>query len=300
LVGGTLLGLAPALVYALRDWEAFAFNNLGYHLTNTAWRAQQGFTDMGWGAKWETARDLATNPNFAPVVLWLAAALLLTWGLRAEGEQVRPGVWLAGGCTVTALAAAFTPQPLFSQYFAMPLPFLLLWIAEASGGLPLQPAQVVRRLGVVVAVIAVLAVLPRHTGSWARWGEGEATAGQEAVTTGAALRAALAERGLLESGTPWVATLAPVMALEGGLPFYPEFATGSFVYRVGDLLTAEERTRYLATSPATLAARLDAQPPAAIYIGGEEGLEEPLRAYAEAHGYTLVEDDLAGGQLYVR
>lgn len=298
---GTLVGLLPVLGYALRDWDRFAFNNLGYHLTNTLWRAQHGFTDMAWGAKWETARDLMTNPNLAPLLLWLVLAGLLWWNGRADHTfRPRAGTWLAGLCTLAAMLAAFSPQPLFSQYFAMPLPFLLLWIAEVAAPLPPEQARLLRGFGVAVALVAVLAVLPRHTGSLAQLLRGEPTAGQEAVATGAAIRAAIETRGADGDGPAYVATLSPVMALEGGLPFYPEFATGSFVYRIGDLLTPEERARYIATSPTTLVAQLDAQPPAAIYIGGEGELEIPLRDYAEGHGYTLVHDDLAGGQLYVR
>lgn len=304
LVAGVWIGLLPVFYYAARDWDRFRFNNLGYHLLNTLWRAQNGFTDMGWSAKLETARDLATNPNFAPLGLWLALAGLLWWNRRAAPVAwPSPGAALAGMAAVVSLLTAFTPRPLFPQYFAMPIPFMLLWVGELVAGRTVEERRLLRQLGMVVALIALLAVLPRHTGSLRRWAAGaDRWSGIESVQASRALAAQLAGRGLLDRGAPLVATLSPVAALEAHLPFYPELATGSFVYRIGDLLTPEERLRYVATSPSTLAELFDAQPPAAILIGEEDELETPLLDYAQSRGYTPVELGEIEGQfqLYVQ
>ncbi|HXF61980.1 MAG TPA: hypothetical protein VNK95_10195 [Caldilineaceae bacterium] len=305
LVAGLLVGLAPALVYAARDLDRFLFNNLGYHTLNTLWREQNGFTDMGWRAKLEAARDLATNPNYLILLLWLALAGLLRWNRRTEAGRAplipaRPGVILAGGAAVISLLAAFTPRPLFPQYFAMPVPFLLLWVAELAPGLPAPSRRLLRAFGVVIAVAGILAVLPRHTGSLRRLAAGEPWAGTVAIRESQTLRRWLDERGPVRNGTAWIATLSPVVALESGLPFYPELATGSFVYRIGDLLTPEERARYVATSPTALPALLDAHPPAAIFIGEEGELEQPLLDYAERHGYQPAPHPFSEGQVFLR
>jgi hypothetical protein len=289
------------LVYAVRDLERFLFNNLGYHTLNTLWREQGGFTDMGWSAKLEAARELATNPNYLVLLLWLLLAGLLWWRHRHElGAIFGPGPALAGGAALVSLLTAFTPRPLFPQYFAMPVPFLLLWVAELYASLPVSDRRLLRAFGFGMMVVGILAVLPRHTGSLRRFVAGEAWAGVTAAAEGRALRQSLAERGRLEGETPWVATLSPVVALESELPFYPELATGSFVYRIGDLLTAEERARFVATSPTTLPALLDAQPPAAILIGEEGELEQPLLEYAQSHGYTPAPQAFSEGQVYLR
>lgn len=301
-VGG-VVALLPASMYALRDWDRFAFNNLGYHLLNAQWRLQSGFTDtLTWASKLETARGLFTNPNYLILELWLAVALL--WGItQTQGWQwPRPGVWLAGTAALTALVTAFTPSPLFPQYFAMPIPFLLLWMAELHAGMAAPMRGVLARLAVVCALVGILAVLPRHTTALTRLLRGEepwatVTIQRESRQIRRELRAA----GLWDRpDLPRLATLSPVMALEAYVTFYPELATGSFLLRVGDLLTPEEQARYVATSPSALADLLDAAPPAAILIGGEGDAEIPLRQYAEQRGYQRAEITLQNGELWLR
>ena len=301
---GGVIALLPVGYYALRDWELFAFNNLGYHTLNAQWREQNGFTDLSLAYKWDTARDLIGNPNYLILELWLVAALLLGWSHKlSQNERIQhtlpaPGLFLAGTAALVSTLTAFTPAPLFPQYFAMPIPFLLLWMAELYGGLAQQARWVLLRLAAVCAVVGILFVLPRHTQSLTRLLRGEAWSGV------VAMREAEQIRGVLQTSDtaviPPLATLSPVLALEAGIPFYPELATGSFLLRVGDLLTPEQRARYIATSPSTLAALLDATPPAAILIGDEGDAEIPLRHYAEQHGYRPADLTLTSGELWLR
>jgi hypothetical protein len=103
------------------------------------------------------------------------------------------------------------------------------------------------------------------------------------------------------SGSPGkILTLSPVYAIESDLPIYPELATGSFVFRIGDRLSQEERERYHATSVSTIGDLLDADPPAAILVGDEGELENPLLDYAQKHNYAPYDDELAGGRLFIR
>ena len=295
---GGVIGLLPVAVYALGDWDRVVFNILGYHVLNAHWRLQNCFTDgMTLGSKLDVARDLLVNPNYLVLELWLAVALLLV-GWR----RVAAGTLLAAGCALTGLVTAFTPSPLFSQYFALPIPFLVLWMAELYGQASAPARTLLVRLALVCAVAGILVVLPRHTRALTRLVEpGQSWAGLTAVADSAAIRGVLAEAGATgQADPPLVATLSPVAALETHLGFYPELATGSFVYRIGDLLTPEQRAAYVATSPATLAALLDARPPAAILIGDEGDAETPLRDYAAQHGFHRAEVALSAGELWVR
>jgi hypothetical protein len=97
-----------------------------------------------------------------------------------------------------------------------------------------------------------------------------------------------------------IATLSPIFAIEANLPVYPQFSTGPFLFRVGDLLTAEQRKHFVGTSRATVAELLDSDPPAAILAGFEKELDGPLIEYAHVNRYRLA--DVAGlnGQLYIR
>ncbi len=322
---GGLIALLPVGYYALRDWDSFVFNNLGYHTLNAQWQLQSGFTDLTWAYKWDTARDLVGNPNFLILELWLAVALLLGWREK-QRTLPSPGTFLAGTTALVAVVTAFSPAPLFPQYFAMPVPFLLLWMAELYGGLTEQARWVLVRLAAVCALVGILFVLPRHTQALTRlFGGEDAWSGVVAVRESEQIRVAMEiqkihnvlhevkSNGVIVDyrGGPRpeseilpeamrLATLSPVLALEAGIPFYPELATGSFLLRVGDLLASEERARYVATSPSTLAALLDATPPAAILIGDEGDEEIPLRQYAEEHGYRLADITLTNGELWLR
>lgn len=212
-------------------------------------------------------------------------------------SSLSPGIFLSGLLVVVSLLTAFTPRPLFPQYFAMPIPFLLTLMAALYA----QMAQPLRRTmlqaAAIAAVLLTISVLPRHTGSLrgarqpdVRW------AGVEALEVSRHIRA-----NVSSAGSPAkVATLSPVYAIETGLPIYPELATGSFVYRIGDLLSAKERARYHATSVSTIHELLDADPPAAILIGDEGDLELPLLDYAQSRGYTPIETQLPDGQLFIR
>jgi hypothetical protein len=299
MAGGAILGALPLLYYAARDWDRFAFNNLGYHLLNAQWREQIGFTaTMTWASKLDTSLDLLANPSYLLNVFWLALAIAVV--LTQSGNPLRrlrnvsPSLFLSALLVITTAVTAFTPRPLFPQYFAMPVPFLLTLMAALYAYAVGPYRTVLLQAAMIAAVLLTLTVLPRHTGSLRRAIQpGDRSAGVEAVETSRAIRDQLTTAGPL-------ATLSPVYAIESGLPIYPELATGSFVYRVGDLLSPEERTRYVATSVSSLHELLDADPPAAILIGDEGEQELPLLDYAQSRGYTPADAELSAGQLFIR
>jgi hypothetical protein len=88
--------------------------------------------------------------------------------------------------------------------------------------------------------------------------------------------------------------------MEANLPLYPQFSTGPFLYRIGDLLTPELRKKFVGTSQGTVGELLNADPPAAILAGFEKDLDNPLIEYARAHDYRLVDVSGLDGQLFVR
>ncbi len=306
LAGGLAIGLGPVWYYLLRDPDRFLFNNLGYHTANTLWRVQSGFLEDTslWG-KLGIARDVLANSNVLPLVLWLALAgwfLLDRWQETSQDEaRLAPPVAVAGLMAITAALTAFTPSPLFPQYFAMPVPFLLLTLAALQGQLSAPQQEALRRLALVVAAISVLIILPRHAGALQNaLDPDEPWSGVAAHHIAHAIRGHLEQAGLLGGEVaPKVATLSPVYAIEAGLGIYPQLATGSFVYRIGDLLSPAERERYVATSPSTLHQLLDSDPPVAILVTQEGELETPLLEYAQSRGYEPAAQ-FSVGQLFIR
>jgi hypothetical protein len=72
-------------------------------------------------------------------------------------------------------------------------------------------------------------------------------------------------------------TLAPLFALEGGCDIYTELSAGSIIYRVGDLMSDQERAITHTVGPKTLGELVEKSPPAVVIVGVEmEFLEEHL------------------------
>jgi hypothetical protein len=96
-----------------------------------------------------------------------------------------------------------------------------------------------------------------------------------------------------------VLTLAPVLAMEGGLSTYEAFATGPFTWRVAHIIPEANRRMVGWIGRDDLADYLADRPPTAIVTGletendgfepGERGtLEEPLDRFAARAGYRLL------------
>ncbi|HUP28463.1 MAG TPA: hypothetical protein VM409_08520, partial [Chloroflexia bacterium] len=87
------------------------------------------------------------------------------------------------------------------------------------------------------------------------------------------------------SGGGKVATLTPLVPLEGGASIYEQLATGPFLWRVSDLLSSQDRKQMNILTQGQVDSLFQADPPRAILTGFEGQLEAPLTAYAAAHGY---------------
>ena len=242
----------------------------------------------------------------APKAMSVADKLSVAEGVWLSGSSVLAGVlvgtfaWIVGRRDAAslrwwpvALVAAiivigailsFTPTPAFPQYYEPPVPFLILLSILLYGRLGAETRSRLSPLLGVVGALALVMILPRlaphiadiaHPGRWT---------GNRIHAEGQLIRAELAARG--EQGK--VATLQPIVALEGGLPIYREFAAGPFVYRVADYLSPADRKLFATTSPRELPAFLDADLPAAIVIGREAEFDPAFAAYAQARGYMPV------------
>ncbi|WP_340315985.1 hypothetical protein [Rhizorhabdus argentea] len=207
---------------------------------------------------------------------------------KSEGSMTaRFGRWpvlLCLALTLCGLLVSFVPKPSFSQYFMPPVPFAILLLAALAGSLTRGERAQARPLLIALGIAALIAGLPMlladipkllHPAKWE---------GNRIHAFGERIRAELA----FVHGTPRIATLAPVYAIEAGLKVYPELASGPFYYRVGDYLTAEQRRAYHITSPTTIGELLGRDPPDAILIGQEGAMEIPLQRFALQNGYRLV------------
>ncbi len=305
---GGLAGALPLLPLVLRGPATFWANVVAYHTgPHRDWWAGAAETEPGLALSLSGKVFLAYDVYGSGANLLLFALCVIGLVLFAAqkgrfrfGQEERCVLFLLIALLIP-LGMAFLPTPSFPQYFAPPLVVLpllaaILWrsLGLAGKAVPAQVMTGVLLLGLALGLPRLLLAAPALADP-SGWTVNRVHA------EGVALRRAIEAEG--QAGP--VATLLPVYPLEAGLPVYPEFATGQFAYRTGDLLGPELRARYVTTAPSEVEAFLAADPPAALLLGFVPEIEAPMRRFARENGYRQVPDfsvtDRYGsGELWVR
>jgi hypothetical protein len=104
-----------------------------------------------------------------------------------------------------------------------------------------------------------------------------------------------------------IASLSPHLVVDSGRFIHPRFTSGVFVYRWGGRERDAAIFRRGGVTPGSLAGAFARCPPIAIVTGYESGtgnafrvdLEAPLRAYASAHAYRLLQSPFGKARLYL-
>ena len=290
---GGILGLSPIALAWIGAPEAVRFALVGFwadgprrwYVANGLEHRMEPVSKLLYGLG-----DLLLGPALAALVLILLSRL-------RPSRPASPAAWLLDLMVLAALVAAFAPSPTYKQYFAPLLPplFVRLGLAASEGRRPVW-AQGALALGAAVGLV-VFAMRVGQAAWTGRWTP--LAVARENRWIGQTLRQAKA------SGD--IATLSAHAGLDSGFPLDPRFAGGAMVYRSADGIDPALRERLHITSPASLAADLDAAPPAAIVVGYEDGggdtrirLDAPLRAYAQSRGYAPHFSPRGAAQLYVR
>ncbi|MEQ9641982.1 MAG: hypothetical protein RIM84_18310 [Alphaproteobacteria bacterium] len=270
LLGG-VAGLLPTAVLAALAPDAFVYGSFTYHLTAPYdWYVATGREAwLSHGFQWAyLARAVSADPAL------LAALALLLGGLIALRRHVRPSyaVLRRRGGLIVLLAAAlgalayFGPRPPWQYYLQPAVPFLIL------GAAALPTVWYRRRHAYVFAGLAGLAVAVQTARLSQQW-----VSPADWVPT---RLHALAQAIAAQAGAGPVATLSPVLVLDGGGAILPELASGPFFFRTG---TAELAATLPALAPMSLDESFD---PPAILVGMEPVAETALRDWARARGYV--------------
>jgi len=302
-IAGIALGLLPMLSY-LSDVESFIFNNLGYHNVNAQWRQITGYT----GIISPLLKIVYALTVFLQADnLILLIGILLGIGLSINSSQtikqaikrIPAEAFLAFLLFLIAVPTALAPTPSFPNYFAMPVSFLFLLLVYSSMSKSIEKSTLHRRLLLILVLVSVACNGPillkpiYHLTDRNKW------IGVYVHDVSMNVRNALIATGV---GTNHkIATLSPLLVIESNLPIYSELSTGPFLYRVGDLLTLEQRKHFMSTSPRSIGDLFDKDPPAAILVGFEAELDNPLIEYAISKSYKKVDGFFffGGGKLYV-
>lgn len=292
LIGG-LLGGIPILLYLVKDPELFFAHVLRYHTGPHPqyWRLMRGGGEGGAASlaqKLALAQEIWLAPSVAVALTALLAVAFTAYARRAEDAALDWKAWtgeflVLAGALFCSVAFSFVPTPGFPQYFAPPLICLPLAFGLLLAAFGPAEALLSARPILLAATLVVLAVNAPRFGQYI----GKAPHPQQwTVMRVHEAGMTIAERMQAAGVSGKVATLAPVYPMEGGLDVYAELATGPFAYRTADITSPELAKYYKMTSPTTIEALFEKEPPGALLLGFEEELEKPMRAYAERHGYA--------------
>ena len=134
---GFAIGTLPVLYYAVTDFELFWFQNLEFHSLTTLKYADLGYPramDLLGKIEWFLETQ-STASTVALGVLLVASLGLAALGRRrsADGARRDPGsdptvlgILIAMVCLT--ITTAFAMTPVWPQYLALPVPYLLLLI----------------------------------------------------------------------------------------------------------------------------------------------------------------------------
>ena len=295
---GVFIGLLPLMFYYLAAPDSFVYNNWGYHMVNAQWRQMTGYAmPMSHISKLAYAgRMLFGFDN-----LLVISGVLLGFALSLRGnkgaKQWSTGVVLAFLLLGAAVPTALAPTPSFPQYYAVPVSALFLLLVYSSA----QPAVKSAYWQSVALSILVLVAMayrgPELLAATLRLRYRDNWSGFRIHDVSMKIRDALMGGHFNSKGK--VATLSTMYAVEANLPIYDELSSGPFFYRSGDLLTPEQRRRFVITSPGTIRDLLAEDPPSAIIVGNEGRLDEPLLEYAQDNNYREIQIDGLGGRCFL-
>jgi len=229
-------------------------------------------------------------PQPANVALLGGALALGILGLavRPEDSRIRHRVALVFSSTVALFLTAFAPNPTWTQYFFACVPFAVLTCAVVAARLdPPAPRRAAVALAWIVALVSIV------SGTWDLTSLRRLQSPASWVPVQVHL---FGQRLAKEVPVGPVLTLAPVLAMEGGLSTYEAFATGPFTWRVAHIIPESNRGMVGWIGRDDLDAYLADRPPTAIVAGletendgfdpGRRGtLEDPLEEYAARAGY---------------
>ncbi len=306
-VGGIVVGLLPVINFLIRDPQLFILNNLEYHVINTDYRNLTEYSlNMSLFSKLTFGGQIFFKAD--NLILILSIFFILA-NLRTKSfnpsqaiNSITLGLALAFLLFLFSTVAIFFPTPIFPEYFAMPIPFLFVFIICLYTWV-IRAEQKFRYILVIFVLVSAF-----YSGSSMLKAIFDLTNLENWAGFITYNRANKIQYALRDLENKKIATLSPGFVIEANLPIYEEFSTGPFLYRVGDLLTADQRKIVKGTSPDTVKWLFDNEPPAAILVGFEEDksldgktLETPLIEFAKRNNYRLLKGGYLGnGKLYIR
>lgn len=278
---GALAGILPIAVLALAAPDRFHFGVFTYSLQ----APQQWWASVGRAGDLDPLHrivDLAALAFQGPTPFALAAAAI---DRRRSDERLILDLMIVGG-----LVGAYMPEPPFTQYLVPLLPALFARLALAIDGPRLQWHRPLLALAVIGAIGGLAYTGGQVAKTIKRGGSDLVLAVQQGRQV-----------ARIAAGRP-IATLSPEAFAGSDTSIDRGFVTGPFLFRTADELSAEAQRLGFSPNWQRIDRALEERPPAIIVSGREakpwpprfrSGMDAPMIAWAEAHGYARV--PLPGG-----
>jgi hypothetical protein len=292
---GLLIALLPLLYFFSIAPKQFIFENFTYHTLNTVFRQDSNFTgpitfSERWDYFWNTVMAMPGNLLVFLGVLFFGLAMFGVRKLRNASNDTASSSDPPRNITLLVtllvlilfgLIGSFIAAPSWLQYFYPPLPFAVLFISYCVAQVLPQDFSRVRLFSTPALLFALLALLV----TFYRYDDYRRVTFLLHPETWRPLmmrQAGIDLHKVVPSGK--VLTLTPIIPLEAGLEIYPEFIN-MFFYRVLPYMSPEQRQALGLPQLEDLKTELAADPPAAILVGMEPTLEQPLIEYAQSLVY---------------
>jgi hypothetical protein len=295
LVAGGALGSVPILYYAASTLDKFVYCNYTFH--NTA--PIQYYTDHGIpaevlefsGRARDTLNICMREPTLILAAIFLAFVIFAAWRARWLVSDVVRSLGVNRififCLAIASIPVVLLPTPASEAYVQPAVPYLLLSCAALY---PLARKSIERRQLFILGLVSMV-VLALQCGRYAI----EAVQRLDPLkwTTAQVYDLSSLIRRKVDGGA--VASAYPLLVLDAGGQFYPEFATGIFFFRSADHLTPERVSQLNGLSPSTIPRKFLAEPPPAVLVGDTD-VDRPLLTWATDNCYKEIAlNDWRGG-----
>ncbi|MHC4737557.1 MAG: hypothetical protein ACYS9Y_01500 [Planctomycetota bacterium] len=254
--------------------QAFLLNIFRIPMLNSNWLHETGMAHNKFNLTL-SALTMPGYPQLFVIAVYLYAAMACC-GRKLKMINAQNAL-LATLLALTFFIIAFIPPTMWKQYLAVPVPFIIISFSyplfylrklTVNGKMKLgfKIAGILIAICTFVSVYSHLFVLDRIPKVFNP--QGWVPLRTHRLSEDIAQR--IKEPKL-------ILTLAPLYALEGKCDIYPEFSAGSFVYRIADSMTSDERKAVHAVGPEMLKQLLEQRQPSAVILNVEfKSLEMPL------------------------
>jgi hypothetical protein len=272
-IAAAVVAIWPLWTIALAP-RAFFLNLFRISILNNEWVRQTGMfhskLDM-------IFLFLTTRGCFVLILIAIYLCLTIAWKRRGLTISNAPNLLLAVLLAFVFFIIALTMPITLEQHLAMPVPFIvisfvfpLLYLRKLNSDTGPNKHFKLARVIVIACAIAIVASYPFILRRVPKLLDPQSWAPVQLHR----ISEDIAEK---TKSPKLILTLAPLYALEGRCDIYPQLASGPFVYRVADWMTASDLEAVRAAGPKRLKALLEKSQPSAVILDVELGsLEEPL------------------------